>query len=195
MVSFLRPSASYSVHSTSSLPRLFFSGTYLVIACFSYMVSSSLFFHAGISCSVFISLASFSSLRGRFFFFFFFFFFFLGSLNQSLSPASPSPLFSRPQFTILCRCCACRSPLLVAYLPSPLVRGAVLFATFFLLLLFRLRFSLRGLLFLLGFLLAWDSFCSLCFFSFIGSLPLALPLSFLGPFYSVLLSTFGLVFI
>ena len=46
------------------------------------------------------------------------------------------PLFSCPQFTIRCRCCVGRSPLLVACLPSPVVWGAVPCAYFLLLLLF-----------------------------------------------------------
>ena len=94
------------------------------------MVSSSLF-HAGIYCSVFISFASFFSLRGHFLF---------SSLDLFLSPASLSPLFSCLQFALHCRCCACWSPNLVTYLPSPWFRGAVPFATFLLLLSFACTF-------------------------------------------------------
>ena len=61
----------------------------------------------------------------------------VGSVSLAVlrSPASHPPLFSCPQFTTRCRCCACRSPLLATCLPSPVVWGAVLCAYFLLLLL------------------------------------------------------------
>ena len=51
-----------------------------------------------------------------------------------LSPASPSPSLLSAAVRFSFRCCSCQSPFLVTYLPSPLVRSAVPFATFFLLL-------------------------------------------------------------
>ena len=53
------------------------------------------------------------------------------------------PHFSCPRFTIRCHCCAGRSPLLVACLPSPVVRGAVPCA-YFLLLLFSFACAFLG---------------------------------------------------
>ena len=92
-----------------------------------------------------------------------------------LSPASPSPSLLSAAVCYPLRCCACRSPLLVAYLHSPLVRGAVPCATFSFFtspFLFHLCFLWRGCSFFLCLLIDWDSLWSLCFSPSLVRLPI-----------------------
>ena len=110
-----------------------------------------------------------------------------------LLPASPSPSLLSAAVPFRYRCCSCRSPLLVAYQPSPFVRCAVPFATF--------SFSHSPVLFyegivcyFFGFLFDWGSFCSLRISPSLVHLQLAIPLSLLG-YFSVSTSPYLSVFL